>query len=421
MIWQRHRCVAYLCREHLDQERRDRPVHHGDVEHHDHQDQLGHEPVDLGLVGCCRIAGGLERGRPFGIVPALDFGRPDGHIDRLRPRHAQDLEREPRLGEEVLSAVALREVGPGSHEDVEVTGRLVSRYGDRILVREGFKVRVDIVRQPFEQRNERDRCDQAARQDDLQPSDAVRQPAEHDEERRADHKRERNQGIGRDVVELERDGEEEQRIELACVPNHALAGGRAEQREQHVFVVRVVQEALGQRRLRAFALFLHLRKDRRFVQAQPDPDRDAEQEHRHQERNSPAPFGEHLGVHVDAAEPDHQQRHEEAERRRGLNVACRIATLVRPRVLGHIGRRAAVFAAEREALGEAQRHEQEGGGPADRLECGQQADQEGRAAHHHDGDEEGIFASDQIADAAENDRAERAHQEARRIGREGRQ
>ena len=47
-----------------------------------------------------------------------------------------------------------------------------------------------------------------------------------------------------------------------------------------------------------------------------------------------------------------------------------------------------------------------------RSGAGQQADQEGRQAHDQDGDEEGVFAADQVADAAEHQRAERAHQEA---------
>ena len=44
---------------------------------------------------------------------------------------------------------------------------------------------------------------------------------------------------------------------------------------------------------------------------------------------------------------------------------------------------------------------------------GSRPTEEGRKAHDHDGDEEGVFASDEIADAAEHQRAERAHQEAR--------
>ena len=35
-------------------------------------------------------------------------------------------------------------------------------------------------------------------------------------------------------------------IELPRVPDHALAGGGAEQRQQHVFVVRILEKAVGQ-------------------------------------------------------------------------------------------------------------------------------------------------------------------------------
>ena len=86
-----------------------------------------------------------------------------------------------------MRAVALREVRPRSDEDMEIAGRLIGRDRDRILLREGFKGRVDVVGEPLEQREESDRRDRAARQDDLQPADAIRHRAKHDEERRADH------------------------------------------------------------------------------------------------------------------------------------------------------------------------------------------------------------------------------------------
>ena len=47
-----------------------------------------------------------------------------------------------------------------------------------------------------------------------------------------------------------------------------------------------------------------------------------------------------------------------------------------------------------------------------------EADQEGREAHDQDRDEEGVFPADEIADAAEEDGAEGAHQEAGREGQE---
>src|SRR5207302_8857439 len=56
--------------------------------------------------------------------------------------------------------------------------------------------------------------------------------------------------------------------------------------------------------------------------------------------------------------------------------------------------------------------------PADRLEGRQQADEERRAAHEDNGDEEGVLPADQIADAAEHQGAERAHEEAGGVRRE---
>ena len=50
--------------------------------------------------------------------------------------------------------------------------------------------------------------------------------------------------------------------------------------------------------------------------------------------------------------------------------------------------------------------------------AGQQADDERRHAHDQDGDEEGVLASDEVAEAAEDQRAEGPHGEA---GREGEQ
>src|SRR6202012_1917412 len=82
------------------------------------------------------------------------------------------------------------------------------------------------------------------------------------------------------------------------------------------------------------------------------------------------------------------------------------------RVFGDIGRSAAIFAAEREPLQTAQEDQDRGRKPADAVIARRQTDQEGRQAHDGDGDEEGVFASDQIADPAEHQRAERADQEA---------
>ena len=92
MIGQRHRRVADLGREHLDQECRDRPVNHGHVDHHDDQDQFRHDPVDLGGIGFGRIAGSIEGCLPFRRIPALYLGRADRQIDGLRSRRAHRLD-----------------------------------------------------------------------------------------------------------------------------------------------------------------------------------------------------------------------------------------------------------------------------------------------------------------------------------------
>jgi hypothetical protein len=89
-------------------------------------------------------------------------------------------------------------------------------------------------------------------------------------------------------------------------------------------------------------------------------------------------------------------------------------------MLGDVGCRAAVLAAEREALQQPQRDEQHRRSPADRRVRRQQADEECRAAHHDDRDQERVLAADEIADPAEDDRAERPDQEARCVRRERR-
>jgi hypothetical protein len=57
-----------------------------------------------------------------------------------------------------------------------------------------------------------------------------------------------------------------------------------------------------------------------------------------------------------------------------------------------------------------------GAAAADGGVAGQQADEEGRQAHDQDGDEEGVLAADEVAEPAEEQRAERTHKEARGEG-----
>ena len=131
------------------------------------------------------------------------------------------------------------------------------------------------------------------------------------------------------------------------------------------------------------------------------------------------PQTSNAAAHRDAAPEDHEQREEQADRRRGLDPARELAALAFRRVLGDVGRRAAVLAAEREALQQAQADEDDRRRDPDRRVRRQDADDDGRDAHDQDGDEEGVLAADEVAEAAEDDRAERAHHEAGREREQG--
>ena len=74
-------------------------------------------------------------------------------------------------------------------------------------------------------------------------------------------------------------------------------------------------------------------------------------------------------------------------------------------MFGDVDRRAAIFAAQRQPLRDAQQQDDGGRGEADRRRRWRQADAGGGDAHQRDGDEEGVFAPQPIAEIAEQDRA----------------
>src|SRR6185436_4274127 len=103
------------------------------------------------------------------------------------------------------------------------------------------------------------------REDDFFAADLVRERAKNQKKRRGNDEREADEDVGRYEVELKIDQEKKQRVELAGVPHHPLAGGRAEQRQGHIFIVRILEEAVDQRLFGALALRLHTLKDRGFL------------------------------------------------------------------------------------------------------------------------------------------------------------
>src|SRR5262249_48940748 len=66
------------------------------------------------------------------------------------------------------------------------------------------------------------------------------------------------------------------------------------------------------------ALGLDLLEDRGLLQLETNVDGNGHQQERHQERNAPSPRVEHLAAEIRARGDDHGQRHDDAERRRGL-------------------------------------------------------------------------------------------------------
>ena len=251
----------------------------------------------------------------------------------------------------------------------------------------------------------------------------VGKPSEQDEKRRAEQKPERDQDLRRHRRHFQGLGEKEQRVELSAVPDHRLTRGGAEQSQDRDLGVRPLPEGLRQRPFRVAALLLHAQEDRRLGQLQPDPDRDREQDRREQERNSPAVghravAGEGRLAHAGADAQHHQQRHEQADGRGGLNPRRIEAALVLGRVLGDVDRGAAVLPAERETLEQAQPDQRDRRRDAPGRVARQEADGERAQPHQGHGDEERIFAADEIAEPPEEQRAERTH---RKPGREGEQ
>jgi hypothetical protein len=87
-------------------------------------------------------------------------------------------------------------------------------------------------------------------------------------------------------------------------------------------------------------------------------------------------------------------------------------------VLGHVDRGAAVLAAEREPLEDPDHQQRRRREHADRGVGRQHPDQRGRGAHDDQRHQERIFAADEVADAAEEQRTERPHDEADRERRQ---
>ena len=82
-------------------------------------------------------------------------------------------------------------------------------------------------------------------------------------------------------------------------------------------------------------------------------------------------------------------------------------------MLGYIGCSPTIFTTQRQALQQAKADEDDRCRNADAGRAWQQSHHKGRKTHDQNGDKEGIFTADKIADPSEHECAERANNKAR--------
>ena len=136
----------------------------------------------------------------------------------------------------------------------------------------------------------RDRRDQAARKDDHFPSDLVGQPAEHQEERRAQGDRPEHDRVRLLEGQLEIRRHEEVRLELTLVPDDALTRGEAEEDQKNRPDLAAAEGLAGPVAGAGDGLLrlLEAREERRLLQLDPDVEREDNEDRRDPERISPA-------------------------------------------------------------------------------------------------------------------------------------
>ncbi|MNS59536.1 hypothetical protein D3C72_924960 [compost metagenome] len=250
MIGQRHRGIADTRREQFHQPGSDRAVHHGHVDHQDRQQQQHHRVVGLGRVSFLRVTGlfegGNERGgkrvvlglevggRHAGALKTLDHFLANAHL-----RHGAGFSLDVLIGDRPFGQHSLRQVAGtgefGLAHRVELERTLVG-IGDhrhRVFLLRDEHVRVTVLGQRMEDREVRERRENAAGHDDALAADAVGQAAENHEEWRADQQRAGDQQVGGLRVNLQGLQQEEQCIELPGVPDNGLTGRATEQRHDH--------------------------------------------------------------------------------------------------------------------------------------------------------------------------------------------
>ncbi len=171
-------------------------------------------------------------------------------------------------------------------------------------------------------------------------------------------------------------------VELASIPNDAFGGRGAEQCDQdQAPILAAAEEALRCRVLRSFALLLEAGEEWRLLQLETDIAGNHDQDSGKQERDTPAPVGERGVAQGQPADEDDRQRGDDAYRRRRLDPARVQAALAVGSMFRDVGGRAAIFAAEGQALDRADNQQQDRCGKSPGSISRQQTHKEGGEAH----------------------------------------
>jgi hypothetical protein len=180
-----------------------------------------------------------------------------------------------------------------------------------------------------------------------------------------------------------------------------------------------VNRDLGDRCLRPVLALCDLLEHRGFLEPQPDPQAEGDQGGGQQERDAPAPGVERgVGEHP-VQQGDHAVGQQGARGWADLRGGRPEAAAFRVAVLAGEQDGAAPLTADRDALGEAQQHEQDRGAATDGGVRGQQADQERGDAGQQQCVDEDFLAPDDVTEPAEHEPAERTGEVADGVGGEG--
>src|SRR5579862_7157850 len=165
---------------------------------------------------------------------------------------------------------------------------------------------------------------------------------------------------------------------------------------------------------RNFALSFKAREHRRLVHPAPDQIAKNDKHGAEQERDWPTPVGERISDCKRFDPQDHSKGDKEAQSRCSLNEGSIEATPPIRGMLSHVSCRPAILPAQGKALDEPQSKEKGRREKSGLRIRRKQADREGRATHQEEGKQEGVLPPDYVPDPAEEDGAERTHDEAGR-------